>query len=272
MLSARLATAAVAIPILRWLIFAAPFVVYRGVVLLFTLVALVEYFHMAFPMRSALQRLGIVSGALVALAMAGAPAESAVGMAAGLMAVVTIGLMSCLMGIKDPAGAVNDLGQMLLGVLYAGAFLPHFIWLRVNPEGSGPSWVTFVLAVAMGGDSGGYFAGRFFGKHLLLPAVSPKKTIEGSIGGIGGNLLGGAIVRVVLLPSVTWREIVVLSLVAGLLAQLGDLCESLLKRAYGAKDSGWLLPGHGGVLDRADSLVFPVVLVYYYVNVLRVGG
>jgi phosphatidate cytidylyltransferase len=160
---------------------------------------------------------------------------------------------------------------MVLGVLYAGAFLPHFIWLRVNPESSGPSWVTFVLAVAMGGDSGGYFAGRFFGKHLLMPAVSPKKTIEGSIGAVAGNLVGGAIVRVVLLPSVPWREIIVLSMVAGLLAQLGDLCESLLKRAFGAKDSGWLLPGHGGVLDRVDSLVFPVVLVYYYVNVLRVA-
>ena len=164
------------------------------------------------------------------------------------------------------------LASMVLGVLYAGAFLPHFIWLRVNPESSGPSWVTFVLAVAMGGDSGGYFAGRFFGKHLLMPAVSPKKTIEGSIGAVAGNLVGGAIVRVVLLPSVPWREIIVLSMVAGLLAQLGDLCESLLKRAFGAKDSGWLLPGHGGVLDRVDSLVFPVVLVYYYVNVLRVAG
>ncbi len=272
MLSARLATAAVAIPLLLWLIFGAPFVIYRGVVLLFTLVALVEYFHMAFPTRTALQRLGIVSGALVALAMAGDPTESAVGMAAGLMAVVTFGLMSCLIGSKDPAGAVNDLGHMVLGVLYAGAFLPHFIWLRVNPESSGPSWVTFVLAVAMGGDSGGYFAGRLFGKHLLMPAVSPKKTIEGSIGGVAGNLVGGAIVRVVLLPSVPWREIIVLSIVAGLLAQLGDLCESLLKRAFGAKDSGWLLPGHGGVLDRTDSLVFPVVLVYYYVNVLRVAG
>ncbi len=75
-------------------------------------------------------------------------------MAAGLMAVVTFGLMSCLIGSKDPAGAVNDLGHMVLGVLYAGAFLPHFIWLRVNPESTGPSWVTFVLAVAMGGDSG----------------------------------------------------------------------------------------------------------------------
>jgi phosphatidate cytidylyltransferase len=271
-LPARLATAAVAVPILLWLIFSAPFVIYRGVVLLFTLVALVEYFQMAFPSRLPLQRLGIVSGALVAFAMAGDPTESATGMGASLIAVVAIGLMSCLIGAKDPAGAVNNLGHMVLGVLYAGAFLPHFIWLRVNPPDSGPSWVTFVVAVAMVGDSGGYFAGRFFGKHLLMPSVSPKKTIEGSIGSVAGNILAGVVVKLVLLPSIPWCEIVLLSLVAGFLAQLGDLCESLLKRAFGAKDSGWLLPGHGGVLDRVDSLVFPVVLVYYYVNVLRVAG
>jgi phosphatidate cytidylyltransferase len=268
-LPARLATAAVAIPILLWLVFAAPFVVFRGVVLLFTLLALVEYFQMAFPTRPPLQRLGIVSGALVAFAMAGAPPESALEFSAGLMAVVTIGLMTCLIGANDPASAVNNLGHMVLGVLYAGAFLPHFVWLRVQSDVTGPAWVLFVLAVAMGGDSGGYFAGRFFGKHLLMPSVSPKKTIEGGIGAFAGNVLAGTIVKWLLLPGIGWREIVLLSLLAGALAQIGDLCESLLKRAFGAKDSGWLLPGHGGVLDRTDSLVFPVVFVYYYVNFLR---
>ena len=272
MLSARLATAAVAIPFLLWLVFSAPFAVYRGVVLLFTLVALVEYFQMAFPTRSPLQRLGIVSGALVAVGMAGNPGESAMVFAAGLMAVVTIGLMSCLIAADDPAGAVNSLGHMILGVLYAGAFIPHFIWLHEQPADSGAAWVTYVLAVAMGGDSGGYFAGRYFGKTLLMPSVSPKKTVEGVAGAIAGNLVGGALIKALLLPMIAWREILVLSLVAGALGQIGDLCESLLKRAFGAKDSGWLFPGHGGVLDRADSLVFPVVLVYYYVNFLRAVG
>jgi phosphatidate cytidylyltransferase len=272
MLAARLATAAVAVPLLIWLVFWAPFVVYRGVVLLVTLVALVEYFQMAFQTRLALQRLGLVSGALVALGMAGNPPDSAMVFAAGLMAVVTIGLMSCLLAADDAAGAVNSLGHMVLGVLYAGAFLPHFIWLRVQPADAGPSWVLFVLAVSMGGDSGGYFAGRFLGKRLLMPSVSPKKTVEGVGGAILGNLVAGAIVHLVCLPDVGWRETLLLSGVAGSLAQIGDLCESLLKRAFGAKDSGWLLPGHGGVLDRTDSLVFPIVFVYYYVNYLRAAG
>src|SRR6266542_3057513 len=215
MLPARLATAAVAIPFLLWLIFWAPFTVYRGVVLLFTLVAVVEYFQMAFATRPPLQRLGIVSGALVAVGMAGNPPESAVVFTAGLMAVVTIGLMSCLIGAADPAAAVTRFGHMLIGVIYAGAFIPHFIWLRVNLADSGPAWVLFVLAVAMGGDTGGYFAGRFFGKHLLMPSVSPKKTLEGSAGAVAGNVLAGVIIKVLLLPILTWREVVLLSLLAG---------------------------------------------------------
>lgn len=269
MLRARLATAAVAVPCLLWMIFGAPFALYRAVVLLFTLLALIEYFRMAFPNQVHLQGWGVISGGLVALAMANASPDSASILCAALMAAVTFGLMAALFSPGDPGRAITHLGQVVLGVLYAGAFLPHLIWLRVRPADSGPSWVLFVLAVAMGGDSAGYFAGRSFGRRLLMPSVSPKKTVEGAIGALGGNLLAGAIVKILELPGVPWRELLVLSLVAGALAQIGDLCESLLKRAFGAKDSGWLLPGHGGVLDRADSLVFPAVLVYYYVNFLR---
>ena len=131
---------------------------------------------MAFPTRSALQRLGIVSGALVALAMAGDPTESARrAWRAGLMAVVTIGLMSCLIGAKDPAGAVNDLGHMVLGVLYAGAFLPHFIWLRVNPPRQRP----FLGHVRPGGGDGGRFRRLLCGQTLRqAPAHAVREPEE----------------------------------------------------------------------------------------------
>ena len=105
-----------------------------------------------------------------------------------------------------------------------------------------------------------------------MPSVSPKKTVEGALGAVVGNFLAGSVVKAILLPMIGWREVLILSFVTGILAQVGDLCESLLKRAFGAKDSGWILPGHGGILDRADSLVFPTVLVYYYVNFLRCTG
>jgi phosphatidate cytidylyltransferase len=271
MLRTRLLTAAVAIPLLLYLIFWAPFALYRAVVLLFTILSLTEYFNMAFPEQAHLQRWGVISGGFVALGMSTSSALSPFFFSGALMAAVMVGLLAALFTPGEPVRSVNQLAHTILGVLYAGAFLPHLIWLRVQPEDTGPAWVLFVFAVAMGGDSGGYFAGRFFGKRLLMPSISPKKTVEGAIGALVANLVAGAIVKVLALPAVDWQEILLLSVSAGALAQLGDLSESQLKRAFGAKDSGWLIPGHGGVLDRTDSLVFPVVLVYYYANFLRVA-
>jgi phosphatidate cytidylyltransferase len=268
----RLLTAAVAIPLLLYLIFWAPFALFRAVVLMFTFLALVEYFRMAFPSQTHLQGWGVISGGLVALGIANASVQSPELVSAAILAAVSVGLIAALFSPTDPAQSITNLGHTLLGALYAGAFLPHLIWLRAQPDDSGPAWILFILAVSMGGDSAGYFAGKFLGRRLLMPSVSPKKTIEGSIGAVGGNLIAAAVVKVLLLPAIEWPEILILAIVAGALAQVGDLCESLLKRAFGAKDSGWLLPGHGGILDRADSLVFPTVLVYYYVNFLRVSG
>ena len=275
MLSQRLATAAVAVPFLIWVILWGPGWTFRSVVLGFTFLALGEYFTMVFPERRLLQAAGIVSGTLLALGMAfatsfgGGGVASASGFGAVLFAVVTFGLIGSLLNPSDPAPAIGQLAHTVLGVLYAGAFLPHFIWLQLGVGPEGPGWVIFVLAVAMGGDTAAYFAGRSFGRHKLMPSVSPKKTVEGAIGAVGGNLVAAAGTKLLLLPGAGWTEVLLLALVAGVLAQLGDLCESLLKRAFGAKDSGWLLPGHGGVLDRADSLVFPVVFVYYYLAVTR---
>lgn len=276
MLRHRLATAAVAIPLLVWLVLAAPFWVFRAVVLSITLIGVAEYFRMAFPDRAALQASGVAAGALVVLGMghaaAALPLAGAVGIAfpAALFGVVTIGLLGSLLDPDDPARAVVHIGHAVLGILYAGALLPHLVWLRRLPEG--PGWVFFVIAVAMAGDTAAYFAGRFLGRRKLMPSVSPHKTVEGAVGAFVGNAVAAVVVKALLLTTVGWVEVVLLALFVGILAQLGDLCESLLKRAFGAKDSGWLLPGHGGVLDRADSLVFPGVFVYYWLAFLRTAG
>jgi phosphatidate cytidylyltransferase len=270
-LRARLATAAVAIPLLLYLVFLAPFFLYRSVVLAFTVLALMEYFHMAFPGRPGRQAWGVGAGALVAFAIANASETSPYLFSGVLTGIVVAELLATLLRPGDPGGSVGEVGRTILGVLYGGALLPHLVWLRVRPEDTGAVWVAFVLAVAMGGDSAGYFAGRLWGRRPLLPQVSPKKTVEGAFGAVGGNLLAGSVVKLFGLPGIGWGETLLLAFASGVLAQLGDLCESLLKRAFGAKDSGWVLPGHGGVLDRTDSLVFPAVLVYYYVNLLRVA-
>jgi phosphatidate cytidylyltransferase len=156
----------------------------------------------------------------------------------------------------------TDLGLLTLGVLYVGLLLPHFYWLRNLVHG--PQWVTFVIAIGMAGDSGGYFVGHAFGRHKLIPRVSPGKTVEGALGIILGSLAAGAAAKLILLPERSWGEMMALAFTMAVIGQIGDLGESVMKRTFGAKESGWIFPGHGGVLDRIDSLLFPVTLVYYY--------
>jgi phosphatidate cytidylyltransferase len=136
------------------------------------------------------------------------------------------------------------------------------------PSGDGWRWLLFTIAAVFGSDSGGYFAGRSFGRRPLLPEVSPKKTVEGSMGAVGGAVLSVLLMHVLLHPTRSAGEAIGLGVVLSVLAQFGDLCESALKRAFGAKDSGWIIPGHGGILDRLDSLLFPFVFTYYYAAVV----
>jgi phosphatidate cytidylyltransferase len=147
-------------------------------------------------------------------------------------------------------------------VLYVGFFVPHVALLRQQPDGW--RWVLFTVYSAMGSDSGAYFAGRAYGRRKLMPAVSPSKTVEGAVGGLVGAAIIGAICWLVFFRQLPLGETLGVAVAIGFLAELGDLCESALKRAFGAKDSGWIIPGHGGILDRLDSLLFPFVFSYYY--------
>ena len=175
---------------------------------------------------------------------------------------VIFGLAFPLARPADLAGGVQRLGLSLLGVLYVGFFVPHVVLLRAGPNGW--RWVLFTVFTAMGSDSGGYLSGRSFGRHKLAPSISPSKTVEGAIGALAGAVLVGLLCRVIFFAGIGGLETVCLGLAISVLAQFGDLCESVLKRAFGAKDSGWIIPGHGGILDRLDSLLFPVVFAYYY--------
>ncbi len=181
---------------------------------------------------------------------------------AGLGVGLLGGFILVLWKQEDLAKGVSYLGLSLLGVVYVGFLFPHFIWLRAGSEGA--QWVFFTLAVVMLADTGGYMVGRRWGKHKLIPRVSPGKTVEGSLGAIVGSLLGAGMAKAVFLPTYSVLGVFALAVFLGILGQIGDLCESALKRAFDVKESGWLIPGHGGVLDRTDSLIFPVAFMYYY--------
>jgi phosphatidate cytidylyltransferase len=128
----------------------------------------------------------------------------------------------------------------------------------------GPGYVLFTLMLSWLADTGGYFAGRFFGKTKLYEAVSPKKTREGFAGSVAGAVTGSLLAHYWYLPSLPLVHGLLLALVGGTLGQMGDLAESLLKRSTGIKDSGWIVPGHGGILDRIDALLIASPVVYLY--------
>lgn len=264
MLRTRLATAAVAIPGL-WLIVEylwAP--LFNGFILAVVMLALLEYFAMAMPEHAVDRAFGLGWGTVVAAGVLWGRHEV---WGAGLALSGIGGLTFLVLHDSDLPGAAHRLGLTLLGVLYLGFLTPHMVLLRSLPDGW--RWLLFTVFAAMGSDSGGYFTGRAIGRHPLMPAISPSKTREGVVGGVAGAMLVAWICRVAFFGSVGLGEALALGAAISVLAQLGDLCESALKRAFGAKDSGWIIPGHGGILDRLDSLLFPVVFAYYYAAVPR---
>jgi phosphatidate cytidylyltransferase len=263
-LKTRLLTALVAIPLLWLIVRYWPMWLFTGFICAVAAVALFEYFEMALPDHPAERGLGVGGGILVAAAVVSGQPQV---LGAGLALVVILGLVLPLVRTTDPLGATQRLGLSLLGVLYFGFLTGHIVLLRAGDDGW--RWVLFTVFSAMGSDSGGYFAGRAFGRHRLAPTVSPSKTVEGGIGAIAGAVLIAVLAKLVILPLLGLREAMVLGAIVSVLAQLGDLCESALKRAFGAKDSGWIIPGHGGILDRLDSLLFPIVFAYYYAALPR---
>ncbi len=125
-------------------------------------------------------------------------------------------------------------------------------------------WIFFILVLAFSGDIAAYYVGSRMGKRKLLPKVSPGKTVEGTIGLVVVSIAGCLLFRQLFFPLLSVPHAVILGLVGSIAGQLGDLCESALKRAAGVKDSGVMLPGHGGILDRLDCLMFITPFMYYY--------
>jgi phosphatidate cytidylyltransferase len=152
----------------------------------------------------------------------------------------------------------------LLGGFYVGFLVPHWILLFHRPDGR--AWVFFVLLVIMSGDTFAYFIGRRFGKTKLAPAISPAKTVAGAWGYVVGGTLLGCGGAWLLFDEFSVLDAVLLSIMLSVLGQIGDLFESWIKRVFAVKDSGALVPGHGGVLDRLDSLIFPAVFMTIYLR------
>jgi phosphatidate cytidylyltransferase len=157
--------------------------------------------------------------------------------------------------------------NLLTAFIYGHGGLTALAALRLLNEGG--MWVVVALVITWGNDTMAYFFGRFFGKHKLYPEVSPNKTWEGFGGGFVGAIGFLFIQRAFFFPTLTVLDCFVLGVLGSVLGPAGDLCESMLKRAYGVKDSGKIIPGHGGMLDRIDALIFNAPMVLLYVQFVR---
>lgn len=163
--------------------------------------------------------------------------------------------------VEDLSQVRNLIGLSALGLLYVGV-LPAFI-MALLKEPRADEWFFTLLGIVFLGDTFAYFVGRSLGKSKILPSISPNKTWAGAIGGLFGSLLAAWIAKVLFFNDLQILALVLLALVTGTAAQVGDFFESLLKRVANKKDSGSLLPGHGGILDRIDGVLFAAPFIYF---------
>ncbi|WP_136810606.1 phosphatidate cytidylyltransferase [Desulfosediminicola flagellatus] len=158
--------------------------------------------------------------------------------------------------------------RVVFGIVYVGVLASYLVMLRYIPQGG--SWLVVLSAITAGSDSGAYYFGRTFGKRKLSPHISPKKTVEGALGGLLSSVIIAILFSWILLDNVNMFLVVGIAILLTGVGILGDLAESIIKRGTSTKDSGRLLAGHGGVLDRIDSILLASPVLYYLLIIIGV--
>jgi phosphatidate cytidylyltransferase len=260
----RVATSLVLIPLAVWVVLAAPFWVFAAVLAVVGLLAFHEFDQIA--KAQGLAPAGL-PGMAAGMALLFAPEPFLVAAIAALVAMILSLLENspaqrssalCEPGVHEPASALTSAAVFLLGVIYIfGAWRCARDLREINPH-----WLMIALLVSWAGDTAALYVGRAFGKHKLAPRVSPAKTWEGFVGSVAGGMLAAGVYAHYLIPAEPLGAVLALAAAANIAGQMGDLCESAFKRGAGMKDSGTMLPGHGGWLDRIDSSLFSVPVVY----------
>jgi phosphatidate cytidylyltransferase len=256
----RWITGVIAVPILFSVIAYGSETLFSLLIMAVTLIGIAEYNRMSFGTGCGCEKSQTIGGALLVL-LAAAAGDVAL-LAAFLTFAVLAVLMLNLLRTDEGGPEMTVVGKLILGILYIPLLMSHFILLRQTPDGV--RWIFFILVLAFVGDIAAYYVGRGMGKRKLLPRVSPGKTVEGTIGLFAGSVAGVLIFSHFFLPALGIGHAALMGFVGGIAGQLGDLSESALKRSAGVKDSGTILPGHGGILDRLDCLMFIAPFVYFY--------
>lgn len=261
----RLLTAFIAIPLLIWIIWWGPAWAFNLLVLLAVLIGVREFQVMAEKVGYQGPRwvawLGSV-GVLIGVWLK-RPALTE----ASVAATMAVGMIAHMAYRRSIETALVSTSATIAGVVYVAVLASYLIRVRMIEDGLTPlsaQLLLFFLLVNWAADTSAMFVGKRFGRRPLLPVISPKKTVEGGLGGLMGSLVGASLAQLWFFPQMPLGHALLLGLVMGGVGQVGDWCESLLKRSAKLKDAASILPGHGGMLDRLDSLLFNAPILYYY--------
>ncbi|MDR3629291.1 MAG: phosphatidate cytidylyltransferase [Desulfocapsaceae bacterium] len=237
-----------------------PFSLFFAVIILVASIGAMEYVKMCgCDGQGFLQRLlicGIFVLPVLAAGLWGGP-----GMHTGLFASFFLLSVYILYNFQFTPNSFEVFSRNALGLFYIGFLISHLVLIWKLPEGA--SWLVVLSSITAGSDSGAYYCGRVFGRTKLCPNISPKKTIEGVVGGVAAGVTLAVFFASILLTSVNWLFLVLAAVLLVGVGIVGDLTESVMKRGTGTKDSGSILAGHGGILDRMDSILFAGPFLYY---------
>ncbi|MGQ9647566.1 MAG: phosphatidate cytidylyltransferase [Thermodesulfobacteriota bacterium] len=256
----KILTGGLLVPPILFLIVIGPSPVLSLMVLLATFFGLREFYILALPNAKGIERLtGIGLGLILSFLIIQGDLETIFPFLALLLFLVALLFLAIPQNLPS---TISRMGILLFGILYIGFLLPHIALIRKLADGR--VWVLFLILTVWAGDIFAFLSGSLIGKHKLYPKISPNKTYEGLGGAVGGSVLVAWLYRLFFIPQMGMGSCILLAAALSLLGQMGDLTESMLKRSAQVKDSGSLIPGHGGMLDRMDSFLFSAPFLHYF--------
>ncbi|HXF38997.1 MAG TPA: phosphatidate cytidylyltransferase [Blastocatellia bacterium] len=273
----RILTAIVGLPILLYTVWSPTPYFFVALVAIAVVLALAEFYSLASKTGAKPQALAGYAAALVVIASF-VYEEPRLAIAA-LSALVIGSLAAAVFKPAEIKESLLAVSTTVFGVSYIALLAGCLAGVRMIPDtfaGTGGTHfssklITAFFAIVMMTDTGAYYTGRTIGRHKLAPRISPGKTVEGSVGGFVAAIAAGLLCKLIFFHELPIAHALLLGAAIGAIGQIGDLAESMLKRSANVKDSGKLLPGHGGVLDRIDSILFCAPLLYFYTRLLAAG-
>ena len=259
----RLASAIVLLPVFLLILTQAPAYLFDALVVVASAAALWELTRMLQPGDRAVHRvLGVAAGTALTAAFAVPRTAEPFALPGLVLAIVVAAVLAAPLW-SGSSPATDPAAHTLLAVLYVGWLLGYGILLQHSVP-RGDQLVLFVVGVTWIGETMAYVVGSTLGRHKLAPVISPRKTVEGSLAQVAASVLSGLALGAWLLPGCGVSAALAGGALLGVVGQVGDLAESVIKRSVGTKDTGGIIPGHGGILDRIDSLLFNLPAFYYF--------